>query len=178
MEALVKIIEAVVWPLTLIIVVLLLRAPLSILVPTLKKLKYKDLELEFEREANKILAEAERDLPEIIKEPSPQGTDEEGTLFSRRRQEPVEEIITSWRNLELTMRKLAEPYHISTETSIHSLIQSLESKGLISSEISKITLDLSAFRNKVAHSDESTITYDVANKFILTVNRVKAAINA
>jgi len=175
MDSLEQIIDILAWPITTIIVVLVLRSPLSELVPTLKKLKYKDLELEFEREASNILAEAERDLPEISEEPIKE-KEEATIMFSRRRAEPSTEILGSWRDLELTIRELAKKHGISPGKSIRSLIKSLESNNLISNEISKITLDLSALRNKVAHSDENIITYNLSNSFSNSVSRVNAAL--
>ena len=174
MDILASIVEILVWPVTVIIVVMLMRSPLSELIPTLKKLKYKDLEVEFEREANKILSEAERDLPEILEKPKPE-TEDSDIRFSRRRPEPTSEILESWRSLELEMRAIAKDKNIEAGRSTRSLISVLESNGFISNEIAKVTLDLAALRNKVAHTDEEAITYEVSSAFSSSVQRVKSA---
>ena len=95
MDKIVRIIDILAWPTTIIIVVALLRSPLSDLLPTLKKLKYKDLELEFEREANKILSEAERDLPELpqTQEKSKPVKKKSRVLFCLSRRDPSIEIL-------------------------------------------------------------------------------------
>lgn len=174
MDTLTNIVGILAWPVTTIIVVMLMRSPLSELIPTLKKLKYKDLEVEFEREANKILSEAERDLPEIPEIPKPE-IEDSGIRFSRRRLEPASEILESWRSLELEMRAIAKDKNIEAGRSTRSLISGLESNGLISKEIAKVTLDLAALRNKVVHTDEEVITYDVSSAFSSSVQRVKSA---
>jgi len=174
MDALAKIVETLAWPVTAIIVVLLLRSPLSELVPTLKRLKYKDLELEFEREANKILSEAERDLPEIQEKPKPK-IEDTGIMYSRRRLDPAIEVIESWRSLELDMRELAKTNNIEIGRSIRSLVAELEANNLISKEIARVALDLASLRNKVAHTNERAITYDVSSAFSSSVSRVKSA---
>jgi len=176
MEEITKIIDILAWPITMVIVVALLRSPLTELVPTLKKLKYKDLEVEFEREANKILSEAERDLPEIPKKTKPE-SEESRVLFSIERQEPSIEILQSWRNIELRLRKLAENNKLKAEKSIKALVIELESNKLISYETAHVLLDLAALRNKVAHADEEVITYETSSAFIETTNRVMASIN-
>lgn len=176
METWVKIIELLVWPTTIVIVVMLMRSPLSKLIPTLKKLKYKDLEMEFEREANKILSEAERDLPEIPEIPEmPKLQDDTRALYSKRRIEPAIVILESWRSLESEMREIANHQNIQAGRSIRSLISELESNGLISKEAAKVSLDLAALRNKVAHASEETITYEVSAAFCSSVERVKSA---
>lgn len=178
MDTLANIVGMLAWPVTTIIVVMLMRSPLSELIPTLKKLKYKDLEVEFEREANKILSEAERDLPEIPEKPKPKPkpeAEDSGIRFSRRRLEPTSEILESWRSLELEIRAIAKDKNIEAGLSTRSLISGLESNGLISKEIAKVMLDLAALRNKVAHTDEEAITYDVSSAFSSSVQRVKSA---
>lgn len=177
MEILKQIIEIIAWPLTTIVVVMLMRSPLSELVPTLKKLKYKDLELEFEREANKILAEAERDLPEVPEKPKPE-IDNSGIMFSRRRLEPTTEILESWRSVEIDMREIAKNNNIQDCRSIRSLISSLESENLISKEVARVILDLAALRNKVAHTDKEAISYEVSSAFRDSAHRVKSAMRA
>ena len=169
------IIEILVWPLTIIVIVMLLRTPLSELVPTLKKLKYKDLELEFEREAKNILAEAERDLPEVIEEQK-QRQRTTDILFSRSRVEPATEILESWRNLELNIRELAKDHNIQGGRSTRSLINALESNKLITKEVSPIILDLAALRNKVAHTNEEAISYEVSSAFSSSTKRVIAVL--
>lgn len=168
------IIEILVWPSTLIIIVAILRSPISALVPTLKKLKYKDLELEFEREANKLLSEAERDLPEVLedKKERKRTTD---VLFSMSRPEPATEVLESWRNLELNIRDLAKVHNIQGGRSTRSLVDALASNGLISKEASAVILNLAAFRNKVAHTNEEVISYEVSSLFSATVKRVISA---
>ena len=169
-----RIVEILAWPVTIIIIVAMLRSSLSQLVPTLKKLKYKDLELEFEKEANRILAEAERDLPEPLEEPE----EEKGPrpMFSIKQVEPSTQIIEAWRSLELQLRDLAKSKEIECGRSVRSLINALYSNGLITEEIMKVVLELSALRNKVVHTDEEVITYKSSWAFKYSINRVRLAL--
>ena len=175
MDELIKLIEILVWPITVIIVVLVLRSPLSALVPTLKRLKYKDLELEFEREASKILSEAERDLPEIEEKPKEESK-EPRVMFARKRIEPVAVIMHEWRNLELALRKYAESTGVESGSTIRSLIHGLSAAGTLTDEAANIILELSALRNKVTHTDEEAITYETSAAFAQAVRRVLASL--
>lgn len=49
--------KAIAWPITLIILVTILRKPVIELIPSLRRLKYKELELEFTREIFELKAE-------------------------------------------------------------------------------------------------------------------------
>ncbi|MCE9955408.1 hypothetical protein [Aeromonas rivipollensis] len=57
-------IKAVVWPATTISFIVLLRKPIVELIPLLRKLKYKELELEFSQEVSELQAQVD----EIAKE--------------------------------------------------------------------------------------------------------------
>lgn len=51
-------IQALVWPVIVLVLVLLLRQPLRDLIPLLRKLKYKDVEMEFAREIAELKLES------------------------------------------------------------------------------------------------------------------------
>lgn len=175
MSSFIQIVEILAWPATIIIVVMLLRSPLSELVPTLKKLKYKDLELEFEKEAREILADAERDLPEPSK-PEPSEVEDSGIRFSLARPEPSTEIMESWRHLELKLRELSRGSDNKRSTGY--LVRLLANEGKISKETESVVLSLSSLRNKVAHTDEEVISHTVSSSFKESVARVISALDS
>lgn len=54
-----ELIKSLAWPVAIIILVILLRKPIVELIPLLRRLKYKDLELEFSQEVTELKAEVE-----------------------------------------------------------------------------------------------------------------------
>ena len=56
-----EITKALAWPATLIVVLLLLRKPLISLIPFMRKLKFKELEMEFSEQVQALKSEAEID---------------------------------------------------------------------------------------------------------------------
>ncbi len=180
MTSLVEILDIVIWPVTLVVVTMLLRKPISQLVPTLKKLKYKDLELEFEKEAGNILADAERDLPEPLPPPPkslPAPKVEEPEIrFSRKRREPADEVMSAWRGLELDLRKLGERAEVKSHRSIRELVSGLESAEMVHPEAVKLIMRMASFRNKVAHSDEEVVSAEAAEAYSNSVALVREAL--
>ncbi len=170
MENLVRIFEVLAWPITTIVIVIMLRSPVLELISTLKKLKYKDLELEFEKEAQNILAAAERDLPEPIKSEQTEVEDTDIRFsHTRLRLDPSAEILGSWRDLELKLRELSSG---RGNLSMGHIVRELAKSGKISSEIANVILELSYFRNKIAHSDEELISHNTSSSFMESVARV------
>lgn len=177
MDAWGHVLEVVIWPITIIVVVALMRAPLSQLVPTLKRLKYKDLELEFEREASKILAEAERDLPEPESSPNEVAESRSDISFSLSAPEPTELVLRTWAELEAAIRDLVGQSAYK-KTSVRSLVSTLAASGKVSEETIRIILDLAALRNRVSHTESETITAGMAAAYASSVWRVKAVLVA
>jgi hypothetical protein len=54
-----ELVKSLAWPVTTIILVFLLRKPIIDLIPLLRRLKYKEFELEFSEEVTQLKAEAE-----------------------------------------------------------------------------------------------------------------------
>jgi hypothetical protein len=175
MEAWVQVVELVVWPFTIVVVVGLVRAPLSKLVPTLKRLKYKDLELKFEREASKILAEVERDLPEPERSDNVAEGDPDTPMFSRVAPEPTDLVMRSWSKLEGAIRDLVGKSAYE-KASVRSLVDILAKSGKVRDETIRAILDLAALRNRVAHAESEVISSDMANSYANSVRRVEAVL--
>lgn len=193
MDNLIQLIDKLIWPTTVIAAVYILRSGLLALIPTLKTLKYKELELEFEREARTILSEAERDLPEISENdedsskvlndfPGEEETDvaNSGTkgykkrprvMYSKGVPTPYEIVMSSWGRIETTMRAVARKDQLNYKNSTKSLIDALLSRERISEDMAKTALRLAAFKNKIIHADEA-ITEEVAESVKIAANRI------
>lgn len=169
METLVEIIKTIIWPTTVLISVLALRKGIIELIPNLKKLKYKDLELEFETEAIKILAIIERDVPKIEppeeKPPEEYIVSEPPPMFSRRKLSPLSFILSEWDTIEKAIFSLSERHNIDTDNlkSIRSTTTKLREVGVIDDTIECALLELSAYRNKVTHTPTEIISENMSN---------------
>ena len=174
MEAWLAVIDKVIWPATVMAVVAILRASLSQLIPTLKKLKYKDLELEFEREANQIRAEAERDLPEVEKVELKRKRIDTGTRFSLARVSPVEQVLKSWHEVEQQIYALSNSEINGTKKhqTIRTIVKKLMEENRIEESTANLILALAALRNKVVHANPDTITDEVSSAFRESSQRV------
>lgn len=131
----------------------------------LKKLKIKDIELEFEWEAKNILAEAERDLPEPEKVPEKPQPSNSDIRYSLAPVEPVKEILGAWRELEILLRSKISEHNLKECKTVREMVSKLEQGKIISSETAKTILELAAFRNRVAHSEKEVISNEASTDF-------------
>lgn len=184
MEILVEIIKTIVWPSTVLISVVILRKGIVELIPNLKKLKYKDIELEFEKEAIEIRANIERDVPKI--EPPEEKPQEEFVvseprpMYSLKKLPPSAFILSEWEEIEKSMLSLSERYDINIGAlkSIRSITSKLREDGVIDSAIEDALLELSAYRNKVAHTHSDIINEEISDTFFESSKRVINYLNS
>ena len=184
MESLVEIIKTIIWPITVLTSVVILRKGIVELIPNLKKLKYKDLELEFEKEAIKLRANIERDIPKI--EPLEEKPKEEFVvsepppMFSIRKLSPSAFILSEWEKIEKSILSLSERYDINIGAlkSIRYITSKLREDGVIDSAIEDALLELSAYRNKVAHTHSDIINEEISDTFFESSKRVINYLNS
>tara|TARA_R100001143_G_C3359147_1_gene134457 strand:+ start:1608 stop:2174 length:567 start_codon:yes stop_codon:yes gene_type:complete len=163
-----SIIDSIVWPVTILILVYLLRNPLSSLIPLLQKLKYKDLELEFGRRIEEAKEEAEAELPP---------TDSLLEIDESRKERllklasisPRATILDSWREIELSLLDAAErnkvklPYRRAR--SPLQVMKTLQEADLIDKNKIPLFEDLRILRNQAAHSPDFTLNTNSAIEY-------------
>ena len=173
----IEIIKIVIWPATIIIAIILLRKGLVDLIPNLKKLKYKDLEVEFEKDAINLLATIERDVPYTEppeEEPIMEYVRENSKQYSVKKVTPSEFVLHEWMKIENEIKFLSERNNIKVQPSdsIRAITDRLLQNGIIDSGISNALLGLSTYRNKVAHAQNEYINEEMSNAFFESANRV------
>jgi len=164
-----EIIEILVWPVTVVIVVLILRQPLARLVRSTKKLKYKDLELEFRESIEKLQAEVQEVLPD--EPPSERKLESvQIDLYELAAVSPAAAVIEAWKSIESSAKDLiqskghAPDYDVATP---YKLIQDVLLRDkLIDERHGKIFNDLRRLRNKIVHATDYTFFEEQAKQYI------------
>lgn len=100
-----SIIDSLAWPGAILAAVILLRRPLSALLPLLRRLKYKGFEVEFDREVRKLREEAVAALPPLPKTAPPQ-IPEETALIELALVAPRAAVLESWLLVESAARRV------------------------------------------------------------------------
>lgn len=164
-----ELIEILVWPVTVIIVVVILRQPLGKLVQTTKKLKYKDLEVSFRESIQKIQAEAQE---VSLDAPPPERKLEsiEIDLYELASISPTAAVVEAWKSIETAAKALIQAkghtlnYNVPTP---YKLIQdTLDQENLMDERHCKIFNDLRLLRNKIVHAEGYTFTEDQAKQYL------------
>lgn len=159
-----QLVTALAWPLSLVVAALLFRKPLIELIPALRRLRFKEFELEFGRE----LLEAERRA--IIIRPSPVTQQVDRTAVPERLQQiaavsPAAAIIESWRDLEAAAADATARRGISVVGGSWQLFEALKSQGVLNSTQAAILDNLRNLRNKAVHAPEGNLAVEQALRY-------------
>jgi hypothetical protein len=163
-----EIVKALAWPSALIGLVFLLRRPIIELVPLMKKLKYKELELEFSQEIQALKSEANDALPEKEKQlPFEIATSKALDLVSYSTRAA---IIEAWIELEAAAVEIANSFWIQSHSDIFrndpKLGDYLHQCKVIDDKQLVIYRKLRQLRNTSANAEELNLSESDARAYV------------
>ncbi|MGX9518991.1 hypothetical protein ACWX0P_09290 [Vibrio mediterranei] len=164
--------KALAWPATLIIALLILRKPMTSLIPFMRKLKYKELEMEFSEQVQALKSEAQIDEASDIDSPAMNIIS-----FSTRAA-----VLEAWMELESAAASLAASFWSTSNTSPFKnhakLGRYLHQSGVLNEAQLKSFDELRKLRNHLVHTEEVELTENDAKAYIMIasslVNQIKS----
>ena len=180
-----EVVKALAWPATVVVGIALLRRSLLQLIPGLRRLKYKDLELEFERKLEAAKAEVAEALPapppvppalpqpETAALPQPTSTtvlDLPAMVETVERiaaASPRAAIAEAWRYVEIAIERALRRRQLSRPRSPRELRKLLDGQGLLQDRMGALLDDLRGMRNQAVHAVEMELTPGQAVEYAL-----------
>lgn len=171
-ELLVEFVKATVWPVTTLIILLILRKPITSLVGLIGTIKYKDLEITITRD----LAAAKDEIASKVAKPASR-LQRQVTDYSKLIEvSPRAAIIEAWIALEaagVRAMSRAIAFHSSASPAGSPRFEEfLFRKGLIDGAIREAVHRLRNIRNQVAHASQYVPSSESAEEFTLLANAV------
>jgi len=157
-QFIVGIVSSIVWPAVAITFLFIFKNELAKIIRRLAQLKYKDLELNFEKvkqQAEKLRLESDIEITEIE---SPILTSLEDQIFDAAERAPSAAILLAWSGLETAIAAAVSRLSISPDSpsyrSPQHNIDMLTEHGGLSKTHQKLLREMRILRNKVAHEQE------------------------
>ncbi|WP_028767726.1 TM1812 family CRISPR-associated protein [Shewanella fidelis] len=154
MQFTIALIDKLIWPLVVVFAVVSLKRPLAKLIPLAKKLKFKDLELEFGQGLKAVTAQAEGVFPELK-------TDKKALLIASANNLPNSAVLETWEQVDLAAERLIKLHcdniTLDKNTRYKHIENILISEALINTKQGKLFSELRQLRNRVAHA----VNYEV-----------------
>lgn len=162
-----ELIKALAWPAATIILACLLRKPLMGLVPLMRKLKYKELELEFSQEVLALKTEASPVLDSPQKEDLSATTSKALDLVSLSARAAIME---AWIDVETAAVEVASSFWSQspneTMRNLPNLGEYLHQCKVIDDKQLSIYKKLQKLRNKAAHAEELNLSEEDAMSYV------------
>ena len=173
-----ELVKALSWPIAVILIVFILRKPLSGLIPLLQRFKYKDLELEFGQRVERVRAGVRSELP--MEPPlTSLPAEVQDRILKLSETSPRSAILEAWRELELRLHEAASTmpeFRSSRHQSPLDAIHMLQKSERLSPQVSAVVQDLRALRNRAAHATDFALSCESAQEYLRATDEVGAAI--
>lgn len=155
-------VSSIAWPAVAVTILFMFKNELSKIVRRLAHLKYKDLELDFEKvkqQAEDLHLEATQEKPLIE---SPVFTSLEDQILDAVERAPSAAILLAWSGLETAIaaavsRLAISPDSPSYRSPMHN-IDMLSKYGRLSKKHEKLLHEMRMLRNKIAHEQEAMLS--------------------
>lgn len=161
------IIGSIIWPVVIIISVIILKKPISDLIPLLKKLKYKDFEAEFSKDVAELRHIVKREIPQPLPAGSTGQTVEKLTQLADL--SPRSVVLESWRDVESSALDATQRKELKITTTPHpspvAIGRALADAEIIDENTLEIFNMLRSMRNKAVHADDLSMDKDDALEY-------------
>jgi hypothetical protein len=157
-----QIVSSIAWPTLIIILLFVFKKEFAKIIQRLAHLKYKDLELEFDK-VKQQAEELHKDVPEEL--PSQKSlafTSLEDQVLDAVERAPSAAILLAWSGLETAMASAVAGLAISPESPsyrspMHN-IEMLSKYGGLSKSYTDLLQEMRILRNKVAHEKDAMLS--------------------
>jgi len=164
-----ELIKAVAWPVTAIVLVILLRKPIVELIPLLRRLKYKEFELEFSQEVSELKAEVEAIAKEKGEE-APSIASTSSNLLNLLAFSTRAAIMEAWLEVETAAVTVASSFWgqspNDTYRNMPKLGEYLLQCKVIDEKQLAVFNKLRQLRNKAAHAQDLELSENDARSYV------------
>ena len=169
-ELITGLVQALAWPLTILIVIFLLRSPLGELLLRLRSFEHGDTKLSFQDELHAISTQADVPVAAARLAANDAGNDVLEPLRTLAKTAPRQTVLNAWNQLMDAFMDIARTNRIElTDAEIKTpklLAQRLKDAGLIDAQTSDAFVSMRLLRNKVAHAESMPVSTKDALAFV------------
>lgn len=164
-----EVIKAIAWPITVIIIFMVLRKPLAALFPLLQRLRFQGFEIDFTRQVEALALEVRSQLPPQTSL-SADDTEKRKRLTELANLSPRAAVVEAWLEVENAAKEASRRRGLNLKsTEVRSplvLGSALEEAGILDGNMPGIFHQLRNLRNAAAHASEFAFTPETAIEYI------------
>lgn len=154
--------QALAWPVTLLIVFLVLRRPISRAIGRMRSVKHGEVELAFEEELEDVTQAASEAAITIFRPASSFKPELRNMIF----EDPRSAVLEGWKPLRAQLQRLCESAALPWDNE-NSAIKALRKQSDMRASEWDVVEELLAMRNKAAHGVDDQISSADAQQFAM-----------
>jgi hypothetical protein len=172
----VEMVKALAWPVMAFAAVAMLRRPIAVLIPLARKVKFKELEMEFGEQVRETKEEAAAELPPSTIKALPPGAQD--TLKELARVSPRSAITEAWREVEVAIQAAAQRFPIPVPDMTYrppttvQAIRDLARIGVVDPGKLGVYYGLRSLRNQAVHAPEFVVSTEAAMDYAQTARQL------
>ncbi len=170
LEFIASLADSFAWPATLVCGIYILRTPAGKLIERVTKLKYGELEAEFQERLNKIEKTSGRDTKEIKQEQNITSI----SLEELAEVSPRAAVLEAWITVEKAISAFSEANKLPSKVSYQDLFRIAKEKNLDIEAFQTAYQELRLLRNKAVHATDYDITPASAKQYVKTASFIAA----
>lgn len=164
-----EIFKAIVWPGTILTIIILLRKEFGRLMTELHHFKYKDLEVDFDRQIERIKNDAHAAGLISLGELNTEHYDKTKILPNERflrlaELSPSAAVIEVWIDIELAINELGSRHEIDKKFGFN-IMNELLNRGIVSDDEIKLFKELKGLRNDIIHGEILHLSEEQAQEY-------------
>jgi hypothetical protein len=175
LEFIANIVGSLAWPAVFIAVFYFLREPVENLLPLLQRLKYKEIELEFNRRVEEVRAEVVQELPPLPTA-APAQTDELTKAARLAETSPRAAVLEAWLSVEMAAFDAARrlDWQVPNDKASNGAfaMKFIERHPQVDRSIVGLLRELRSLRNQAAHAPEFALSKSAAIEYASSAARV------
>ena len=173
-----NIVTATAWPLATLAIALLLRSPMSKAIGLISRVKFSEVEVEFERQLTAAKEEASSELPTETFENVGLPASVDDHVIKLAGVSPRAAVLESWRQVESAALTAAENLlgaeKFKNKTMTFQAISTIERSTTVPERIVDLLRRLRSLRNQAAHSSEFSLSATSAIEYARLASQVVA----
>lgn len=176
MEHWTKIIDSVAWPIVVLVIFYMMRAPIKSLLPLVENIKYKDFVISFRKGLEEVKAVIEESGIGFQASPG-----EKEEIFRLVEISPLSAIVESWKDLEGSALNKIEELVKDKEKLTNARkrpITHLEITGALIPSTARAISELRKLRNQAAHSKKLVVAKEDVLEYVTLAKTISKQIDA
>lgn len=153
-QFIIELTDKLAWPLVAVMALAMLKRPLEELLPLAKRLKYKDLEVEFDQVLQAVSRDAAGVFPELEQ-------DQRSRLIATVKHLPNAAVLEAWDEVDVAaetlIRQQVKDVDLAVNTRYKTMGTILARQELLDTKKVKLFHELRQLRNKVAHAENFSV---------------------